>query len=198
MHQLAELDDSLLRLLPRIAPLDDRAGAMRKLLGEFLRDCTRVFAGDVSRAAILHAEADQLVPWVTYQMPEESVERTRFSIGEEDPTQRRGAAGEAFVTGQLRVVHFSEVDGQWKADDPSYIEFDPARPFPPYRSFVTVPIIGTYNRSIGVLCFDSMDPTIFDPPAIRELLSALGQRIAAAILIYRELEETWGGEHDPQ
>jgi hypothetical protein len=54
---LVEMDDTLLRLLPRLAKAPNREEAIKKVLTELLRDATRVFGGDVSRGMILREMA---------------------------------------------------------------------------------------------------------------------------------------------
>jgi hypothetical protein len=71
-----------------------------------------------------------------------------------------------------------------------YLVFDPNRPHPPYLSFVTIPLVATSQDCLGVLCFDSSSAKVFDPPDIRELLVALGTRVATAAVIYQEMMES--------
>lgn len=71
--------------------------------------------------------------------------------------------------------------------------FDANRPYLPYRSFVSVPIVVGEGASscLGVVCFDSENSAAFDPPQIQDLLLKFGRRIASALLIYRQLPSTF-------
>src|SRR5207248_2250654 len=192
MDNVVKLDDSLLRLLPSLISAKDREDEMKRLLVELLRDVTRAFAGDVNRASILLPDTakEYLRVWAHYQMPEESIGRTQFYIGKEID-RKRGVAGEVFSDSQLRVVHIQikEGIGDWKPDSTDYMVFDTKRPYPPYRSFVGVPIVGGEETiaCLGVVCFDSESSTAFDPPEIQDMLLMLGRRIATALLIYQQL-----------
>lgn len=188
--KLVQMDDTLLRLLPRLAPAPNRGQAIEMLLTEFLRDATGVFGGDVSRGMILHVEGDQLAAWVGYQMPRETLERTRFPLVD-TANRPQGVAKRTYQDGKLRVVHFSRVKGErgkFRPDSRDYKVLDHSRPHPPYRSFVTVAIAGDADR-LGVLCFDSMSIDAFDLPEIQQFLGAISRRIAAAMTIYRQLED---------
>ena len=191
---LVQMDDTLLRLLPRLASAPSRGEAMHLLLTEFLRDATGVFGGEVSRGMILHIEGDHLVPWVGYQMPQETLERTRFRLTARG-NKAQGVAKRTFQDGKLRVVRFSREKGKWKPNNRDYVVFDHNRPHPAYRSFVTVAIVGDSTGTLGVLCFDSMNKDAFDLPEIQRFLSSIARRIASAISIYRQLER---GPHGPE
>lgn len=199
---LVRLDESLLALFPSLVRDTNREEAIKRLLHEVLRDATRLLGEHVSRAFILR-ENDQheLAPWVTYQMSTESEARTRFST-ETGPARNRGIAGETYQDRVLRVVHmverrrskgwhaevFKQENGKWGRDEETkYLTLDTSRPHPPYRSFVTVPIVATSQDCLGVLCFDSGNPKVFDPPEIRQLLVGLSVRIAAAAVIFEQL-----------
>jgi hypothetical protein len=196
LNNMCDLDDSLLRLLPSLVTAGRREVEMQRLLKEVLRDATRSFDGHVHRASILLPEAggEYLRIWAHHQMPDESLARTRFYIGEEKD-RIRGVAGEAFSDAQLHVAHFKEENPRWRCDLHSYIDFDKNRPYPPYRSFVAVPVIGvipgspgqTSTGCLGVLCFDSDNSTIFDGADVQYVLQVLARRVASALLIYRQL-----------
>ena len=193
MNNVVLLDDSLLNLLPSLVSAKEREGEMRRFLEELLRDASRAFAGDVHRAVILlpDASGEYLKVWAHYQMPEVSVIRTKFYIGKEID-RKRGVAGEVFLDRRLRIEHFTESKGSWKSESNSYIVFDAMRPYPPYRSFICAPIIGekaTY--CLGVVCFDSESSTVFDSQEAKNLLLYLGRRIAAVLLVYRQLPSSF-------
>jgi hypothetical protein len=192
--RMLELDDSLMRAIPGLAQAADRDQRLERLLTEYLRDCTKLFVPDVSRAWILQPEGDWLVPWVAYQVPNETLTRTRFYIGPPDPSRERGLAGEAFATKRLRVAHLTEKNGKWTADDGCYIVFDPDRPFPPYRSLVAIPISpAAPDQCYGVLCLDSVNETIFDGGASQQVIVSLGTRLVAPIKLYRDLQASMPG-----
>lgn len=186
LQRLAELDDSLLGLLPELVTAGDRRAVMHSVLSEFLRDATTLFS-EVNRASILMPRGEWLYTYVAYGMPSESIERTKFYIGPEEH-RIRGVAGMAFVTRTTRIAHMSDQQGAAKSDDGAYIDFAPRRPRLPYRSFVAVPILDGSDSCLGVLCFDSRSRSSFDLQAIREnILPALATRIMAAILIYHRV-----------
>lgn len=196
LNNMCDLDDSLLRLLPSLVASGKREVEMQRLLKELLRDATRPFDGHVHRASILLPESggEYLKIWAHHQVPDETLARTRFYIGGEGD-RIRGVAGETFLDAQLRVAHFAEEHPRWKCDLSCYMDFDKSRPFPPYRSFVAVPIIGVIPSSpgqiitstLGVLCFDSDNSTIFDSSAVHYVLRVLARRVAAVLLIYQHL-----------
>jgi hypothetical protein len=186
---LVELDETLFRLLAQLASAPDRRGAVVKLLEEFLRDTTRVLGGDVSRAMVLHAVADELVGWVGYQMPQATLDRTRFRLDAPD-TAGQGVALKTFRDGKTYVVHLDQDREQWRADSRDYKVIDLDRPHPPYRSFATAAIPGAGGETLGVLCFDSMSREAFDSVDIQRFLSALAQRVSAVITIYHRLGDS--------
>jgi hypothetical protein len=186
---LLELDETLFRLLAQLVANADRTRALEQLLREFLRDATRVFGGDVSRALVLTVEGDALAGWIGYQMPEETIARSRFPLDAPD-VAGQGVALRTFREGKLHVVRLEHHDGIWQADSRDYREFSPERPHPPYRSFVSVPVPSNGGGVRGVLCFDSMNPGAFDSPEVQRFLATLAQRVAAAITIHDHFERT--------
>jgi hypothetical protein len=198
---LVKLDDTLLRLLPRLTSAEDLDQGMRRLVTEFFRDATEVFGGDVSRGMVLRPEGDELVAWIGYQMPDETIERTRFRLDD----QSKSGAGVALMTfkdGKPRVITFKkQTKGPkhtWNPSSRAYKVFNGARPHPPYRSFVTVAIGsgGTDNDNLGVVCFDSMNPSAFDPPEIQRFLQSLARRLSTAIQIYQQNLALEANQHD--
>jgi hypothetical protein len=191
---LLRLDAVLIRSVPELLNRQQREQTIRLLTRDWLKECAMVFAPDVSRATLLRPrDADWLVPWESFGMPESSLRHRQFYIGSEaDPSHRRGIAGAVFVGGRHRVIHVDLVGGVWQADDPEYIEFEQT-PFPRYRTFVAIPIRSERDEVIGVLCRDSKTPGIFDQEPLTGLLLALGQRIGMAINLYEILQELSGG-----
>jgi GAF domain len=196
MNMLIGLDDSLLRLLASWMPAKEREREMKLLLADLLRDATTAFAGDVHRAIVFlpDASGEHLRTWAHYQIPQETIIRSVFYVGKDGDDRRRGLAGETFLEIKLHVARILHKNDHWKCDSESYIDFDKRRPFPPYRSLVCVPIIGLAPNSpevstttcLGVVCFDSQNPTIFDNPGAQYLLQVFSRRIAAALLIYQQ------------
>jgi hypothetical protein len=189
--KLINMDDSLLRLIPGLVGAKNPGvqDAVHKVLQEYLQDACQLFEENVSRATIFTVDSseDYLKPWVTYQMPRESIERTKFYIGSEDG-RIRGIAGKAYKTKSVLIVRMlQDGSGQWIPSDHDYQNFEPRRPRPPYLSFVAVPILGLSHDCLGILCFDSPSSTAFDSPELEGLWLALGNRIASVMLTYREL-----------
>lgn len=199
MNMLIGLDDSLLRLLASWVRAGDREVEMKLLLAELLRDATIAFEGEVHRALIFLPDAtrEHLKAWAHYQMPQVSITRSIFYVGADGDDRKRGLAGEVFLASKIQVAHILRTNDHWKCDCDSYIDFDKRRPFPPYQSLVGVPIIGFTPSSpevsattcLGVVCFDSHNPTIFDNTAAQALLQVFGRRIAAALLIYEQFQQ---------
>ena len=198
VNQLAALDESLLRLLAHWMRATDKEGGMKLLLTGLLRDATNAFGGEVHRALIFLPDetGEQLSAWVHYQMPQESIARTVFYIGKgkDGDDRKHGVAGVTFLEGKMHIAHILHESDHWKCDRDCYINFDKERAFPPYRSLVGVPIIGftpgspevSATTCLGVVCFDSQNPTFFDNQHVQTLLLALGRSIAAALLIYEQ------------
>lgn len=138
---LVQTDETLLRLLPALATAPNRDNAVKLLLEEFLRDATAVFGGDVSRGMVLRPADDDLTPWVGYQMPQETMDRTRFPLNRPS-SGPEGVALKTFRDGKLCVTHLGQKNGTWRPDKKAYLVFAQSRPHPPYRSFVTVAIAG--------------------------------------------------------
>lgn len=199
-QDLFAVDDSIFKLLPKVlARTQNREQAMERLLEEVLSDAMDTFGDDINRAAILRVEATFLRPWVLVGMPD-SVRGHRYYIGD-DSSFPRGTAGEVFRSGKRRVVHFDLVDGIWKADDPSFIEFAGPRRRTSLQSFIALPLQldvrkdngTTETLRLGVVCFDSPSRACFDPSRIQEaLLPGLSKRIVAILAIERQLRGDQG------
>src|SRR5207248_6634316 len=108
LTSVADLDGSLLVLMPKLVSSADKETAMQQLLREFLRDTTKVFGGQVSRALIVRPDPNDrdnyLVPWVGYQMPEQTLSpEHKFYIGP-DANKRSGIAGKVYKSREVVVV----------------------------------------------------------------------------------------------
>ena len=194
LNRVLVVDNSVLRLLPSLIAARDLEEEMRKLVKKLLEDTCGTFAGDVDRASLylpdLKTGNEYLTFWEGYQMPRESILRTRFYIGMKDVDKVRGLAGEAFFHHEIRVAHITKENNRWQADSSSYIDFDVKRPYPPYRSLVSVPLIIGENAAdcLGVMCFDSENPAVFDASEVQAMLLKLGACIASVLLIYQQLK----------
>lgn len=188
-NRLTELDDSLLRLLPSIVSGPDLHERVRRVLEEFLRDCAAIFGKDLQRAILLTPSGDELVPLAGFEMSERTMQTRRFYVGSEDSSKVIGTAGRAYHERRLRVVNLRRTNGRWVADDSDYAVFDHDRPHPPYVTFAAVPLLWG-NECLGVICFDSNTPRIFEAQRTQDLLYALGRRAAATIMLYKRLKNS--------
>ena len=199
-NKMLALDDSLLRLLAIWASPTfptDHSDQLRRILKEALKDSTVEFDGDVERAAILLPDSTgtYLKCWAHYQMPQESIDSMEFYIGNDVQMQRDkgGVAGASFKNSEILVGHMLEqTKGRWICDVDHYVKFQGTRPFCPYASFVTVPIIGmstgtNMTTCLGIVCFDSKRSDSFDSAEIKLVLAMIARRVASIILISEKL-----------
>lgn len=194
MKDFVELDESVLGLLSKLPIGSDREQRARDLMAEFLAECTRVLAGQVTRASVLRPSPDMkaLHVWASFQMSSASAGRT-FNI---DPTAgadiKRGCAGETFMEGALRVINFEQKGDKWLPTNDCYLNFDPRRHEPPYRSLASVAIPGKATEvggvktteTLGVICFDCPHAYRFDREDIHELLRGFARRAGYIIQAY--------------
>jgi hypothetical protein len=189
---LAELDDSLLRLISELVDSRDKATTMRNLQIDFLIDVTKLFRWDVSRASLLrpHSVEPYLVRRVSVGMPGPDGGLTEQYIGPDNNTVR-GSAGKAFWEKRVIISRMPnpETGEQGNLKETAYIEARDRRTYPPYKVCVSVPILaaeGEDTKCLGVYCLDSMRPDVFDGGK-EDILLLLGRRIASAITIYESL-----------
>ena len=199
-NKIVDLDNWLQRLVPNLVSAPDLDQEMERLMYQLLQRATSVFDDLVHRASVFLPDPDRkhLRIGFGYQIPPEAVKRTVFDIEPEKMDIKRGIAGEAFLDekGLPQVVHVMHEKGEWKTDrEGSYVFFDKIRPSLPYQSCVCVLIsVGTSPADrLGVLCFDSQSPTIFDSAntvdsELQNRLITLSARFAAALQIYKELQ----------
>jgi hypothetical protein len=196
---LAELDDSMLRLIPEVVGATDKARAMRNLQEGFLRDVTKLFRGDVHRASILRPDEDNLylVRVASIGMPGRDNERTDQYIGP-DSRITRGSAGKAFNEKRVVVTLLPDQERGEKGNtkETEYLKSKERRVYVPYKACVSVPIIvGEDNDKpgtcLGVFCLDSMKPDVFN--TTDEILYLIGRRIAAGLKMYENLNRRRGG-----
>ena len=191
LQNIVDLDSSLLRLLASWVPGRNHDNEIKLILSDLLCDATKEFEGHVNRASIFLPDGDYLKIWAHYGMPPQSINRTQFYIGTDRNKllREQGIAGEAFLSGQLCVGYMYQENNIWRCNFKGHVEFDLHRPYPPYRSFVCVPIVGeTQGINTGIVCFDSMNQTIFEAHENQVVLRAFARRIASALLICRKLQ----------
>ncbi len=213
-NKIVDLDNWLQRFVPNLVSAPDLDQEMERVMYQLLQRATAVFDDEVHRASVFLPDADRkhLRMGFSYQIPPEAVKRTVFDIEPGKMDVKRGIAGEAFLDekGLPQVVHVTHEKGEWKTDrEGSYVFFDKVRPSLPYQSCVCVLIsAGTSPADrLGVLCFDSQSPTIFDSAStedseLQNRLITLSARFAAALQIYKELQlshqrQQHGGEEQP-
>lgn len=197
-HKILRLDDLLLLGLASWVPLPNIEEEKKRIITDILLGAIAEFDGHVHRAALLlpDASGDYLYCWTNYQMPQDSIDNMKFYIGADQSRRQResGVAGEVFLTRELQVGHLRQVNGIWICEDcPNYMKFSGRRPFPPYLSFVNIPIISTDPNTLnpsattclGVICFDSPHKDSFDSKENQDILRTLSRRIAAALLIFK-------------
>lgn len=197
------LDDSLMRLLPSMITttksdaldLDKR---MHKLIDKLLDVTAKAFPQDVRRGILFRPDADRkhlivwdLYGWVNREMKGQAI----FDISGKADT-RPGVAGNVFLKGETVIAHIVKKGGQYTWDQSSYISFEKQNDPPPHSSLICVPITGLIPGSsidadgkLGVVCLDSKNLTLFDPPEIQEKLALLSRHIAAALLIHDQLSQ---------
>lgn len=200
-NSLLWLDDTLLRLLANWLRAGNREKEMKELLEKLLRDATRVFEREVHRAIIFCPDSTgrYLRHRASHQIPSKTKLRTRFPISKNGDRGKWGFAGTVFMEKEIRVGHILHEIDEWRCDVDYYINFDKDRPFPPYHSFIGIPLIASELDSpirdadtacFGVVCFDSHNPAFFDNPAVVKLLQIVARRIAVALLIYNQFQKS--------
>ncbi len=186
---LVKLDDSLLRLLSSFKQNPDKQVATTLLFQEFLEDTLELFK-DGCRISILQPDSndpDFLTIWQSLRVPFETINRTKFYIGNSKADKQVGIAGLSFQKQILMTVHLSWKKNQWIPDNSNYhtfIQRDTLKGMP-YRAVVTVPIINNNNpnQCLGVLCLDSMDEQAFDTKRVQDGLRSVADRVSAILLI---------------
>ncbi len=189
MKAVAVLDDELLEFLDECSKRENHAN-LDKLLEEFLEKSLMQAAKvvtEIHRGSILREVDGYLEPWVCSP---HGCHNLRLYVGGD--SQRRsegGSAGEMYrrrLRGPL-VVHMAKANGQWQADDASFVPTRSITEDPPYRSFILLTLLDSNRRRLGVLCLDSMDESIFDLKDTQDLLEHLAKRVVAGIVLYHDL-----------
>ncbi len=199
--QIVSLDDELLRQLASAVAQPGLQKAVHRLLERLLCNVTEALPEDPYKASILLPDANReyLHICMNFQMSVESVQRTRFYIGgDENKKFERGTAGLTFLDQQVRLGHIVRNGHDWKWEAEGYIPFGEKNPYPSHQSFISLPIIGIDLASpkrkascLGVVCFDSTLPDIFDSAQTQKVLQTLVRRIAVALIVQASL--TQGG-----
>jgi hypothetical protein len=196
-HKVLKLDDLLLLGLASWVPSLDVEKEKERIITDILLETIAEFDGQIHRAALLlpDVSGEYLQCWANYEMSQDSINNMKFYIGKDKIRRQRegGVAGDVFHTKDLQVGHLRQVNGNWVCEDcPNYMKFPGRRPFPPYRSFVNIPILGIDTNApdssatcLGVICFDSRDKDVFDHAARQTVLRTLARRITAALLIFK-------------
>jgi len=199
------LDDSLMRLLPSMITttrsdeneldLDER---MHILLDRLLDITARAFPQDVRRGILFRPDPDRkhLIIWDHYGWVNKDMKgQARFDISGK-PETKPGVAGAAFLRGETVIAHIRQENDQYTCDKSSYVFFEGRNTPPAHFSLICVPITGLITGSsvdadgkLGVICLDSKNPKLFDPPEIQEKLELLSRHIAAALLIHDQLSQ---------
>jgi hypothetical protein len=187
--KLHSLDETLWYLLPKLCEAPDASLALKRFFDEFLEQTLEflqlldncgiaVYAPDTS-------DPNYLTTLFYLESPNESHDKARFYIGNGSNT-KRGIAGVTFLDQKSHVVHLSRKNGELHADHSEYLFFDnPKRRRFPYKSLITVPIIGDAGDSLGVMCLYSNSATAFDSNAVKNLLVAIAGRLSTAMLVAR-------------
>lgn len=212
-HKMIALDGSLLRNMANLQPehgagsqqpaISQRERQTKQILRDILRDAVdelREHFPDnehTCRTAIVTPDAtgEYLKCVTSWEMPQESIDSMEFYIGNDLQLRRdrRGAAGEAYLTEKLVRGHMVKLGDRWTSKDcVSYIHFSGSRPNQPYLSFANVPIIGPDPQTqditcFGVVCFDSKYEKAFDSEESKELLTTLAERIAVAVVLCKRI-----------
>ena len=201
MSVLNYLDDSLLRLLPGLVTTNKLGSGgqglevrMDRLVMSFLDDAnTWVLKGKARRELLFCPDErkEQLVIGYGPQWLKDDLAVKSFRIAD---GIYEGVVGEAYEKAETIVAHHRLENGRYRWDRDSY------RPSPgrrnsdptPYNAIICIPVAGTprsphKDHLLGVVCFDSVEPDLFDPPEVRETLEKLARHLATSLQIYSKL-----------
>jgi hypothetical protein len=134
-----------------------------------------------------HEEDDYIKIWVSIGVEEDIIDDAKCYIGDREDIQR-GFAGLAFKGTEPLIAHMIEQDGKWicKEYPKDYRQFEKYL-IPRYRALAAAPIVTlgrTKRKTVGVICFDSMNPKLFDGEEARKALVTVGVRTGAIFSIY--------------
>jgi hypothetical protein len=113
-------------------------------------------------------------------------------IGDRQDVQQ-GLAGLAFKGTEPLVGHMVEQEGKWICKEypdvyKRFVEHSIVR----YKTLAVMPIVTlgrdrSKRKTVGVVCFDSMNATLFDGEEARKALKTVGSRIGAILSISWQL-----------
>jgi hypothetical protein len=131
--------------------------------------------------------------WASIGLESDIVVDAKCYIGDKDDIQR-GFAGVAFKGTEPLVAHMMEQEGKWVCREypRDYKQF--AKYLDPrYRAIAAAPIVTlgrTKRKTVGVICFDSMNAKVFDSKEARKALVTVSTRIGAILSIYWQMAST--------
>lgn len=191
------LDNGLLRMLAILVRKDSSDDAMRLLIKKLLHDAREAFPEARKAALFLPDEQKENLSFHFSTGWDGTTESrlTRFYIGSHSHERKPGAAGEAFVRQEILVTKFEAHGSGVRATRDSYIFFGDECSRLPYNALVCVPILLDKRKPecLGVVCFDSKNPDLFDPPEVQTMLELLSIRVAVAIEIFQRLQKSGSG-----
>lgn len=188
------LDNALLLLLVLLVRRDSSDDAMRLLIKKLLHDAREAFP-EARKASLFlpdeRRESLSLYLSTGWDGTTDGLKPT-FYIGNHDRERKRGAAGEAFVRQEILVTKFDAYGDGLRPTRDGYIFFDDESSRLPYGALVCVPILLDKKKPdcLGVVCFDSKNPALFDPPEVQTMLELLSIRVAVAIEIFQRLQKS--------
>jgi hypothetical protein len=189
--------------------------SIERFVDTTLRDMASLFPGEkLPRISIFRPDKEDsmyLRLWKSYGASEESMRNLKFYLGEDETlsSREKGIAGRTFKekTTFIAQVHNDTVkvkilDGDTMIDDKigsnminnGYIFSQPKRKRRSYKSFMTVPILssnqGNDKQSIGVICFDSDDDSLFRKSRVRKDAQLLASYVTHAMSTYNRLRKS--------
>jgi hypothetical protein len=185
--KIIQLDDRLFRLLPKLHASNHNARP--QLIKDLCKDILDSFeALEHCGLAIYRPspkEPNYLTLWEAYGSPVESGEYIRFFVGHDaQDIRRQGVAGQTFIDQKPRVTHVWLKNGELHSNSPHFMVFRPnvVHNWVSYRSFITSPLIGQDNQSLGVVCLYSKNQAAFDSQHVQELVSTLSSRLSDVVM----------------
>jgi GAF domain-containing protein len=185
--KIIQLDDRFFRLLPKLRASNHNARP--QLVKDLCKDILDSFeALEHCGLAIYRPapkEPNYLTIWEAYGSPVESGEYIRFFVGHDgQDIRQRGVAGQTFIDQKPRVTHVWLKDGEFHSNSPYFVVFRPdvRHNLMSYRSFITSPLIGQDNQSLGIVCLYSKNQAAFDSQHVQELVGTLSSRLSDVVM----------------
>jgi hypothetical protein len=144
-----------------------------------------------------HEAHDYIKIWASIGLDADIVRDAECYIGDNKEIQR-GFAGVAFKATEPLVAHMLEQKGgtwicrEYPRDYKQFEKYSDLR----YRALAAAPIVTlgrTKRKTVGVICFDSMNATVFDSKEARKALVTVSTRIGAILSIYWQMVSTTSG-----